>query len=734
ENKLASFLGVFLALSGIIGLIANTMFSGRLLNRFGMSFGLLILPLALILGVQIAAISYAIFAVTAIFFGLIISTKILDNVGRDSLESPTMLLLYQPMPANRRAHVQRLLETAVDPIASIGVGLLLLFLTSILSWQTLDLAYLLLLIISGWIFASILLRQKYTDTLMNALSHRSFSGEALSLDDSESTAILAKRLTSHVPGEVIYCLNMLEEIQHESLENFMLKLLSSESDQVRMHVIERIGMLGMINAMPHIRKMLQHKQTADMTASLLQTMCALDDGDMFDEIIPWLDHTNSDIRTGVIIGMLRSGGIDGVLAAGSHLNRLLIATDPDERCMAAYILGKVGTSAFYRPLVKLMQDKHLSVRRTAIRATVELHNLRLLPTLLEQLQDHQTRELAAISIAAYGVKALEDMKNLWPKANNDLRLRMVRIFGGMRNEAAMSFLWEQLLLSHVDKGHTMSLIDALLQALIICRYQVDDNEQKYKQVLALMQQEIQRTIWALTTMRALSALETSKTAEHIIRLCAALEREVQHCRLRIFDLLALILPCENVLNAKINYLSNFIEKRAYSIEVIDNLINGEMRQNILILLDDMQINQRLLSLNIECFGQEQGQLKFDAALMTECECIKNILSQMEHMCLPWTISSALYMVAKHKDNQFSHEVKVLLTHKNELVRETAVWALACIAPFDALKSIQYMISDVSSSVALVARKVFIDLMTPVQRKKLTVLLRKSESSGYEDIK
>jgi len=59
---------------------------------------------------------------------------------------------------------------------------------------------------------------------------------------------------------------------------------------------------------------------------------------------------------GAMVGLLRSEGIEGVLAAGESLLELTKSPEPAKRQFAARVLGEVGISSFYRPLSKLLQD------------------------------------------------------------------------------------------------------------------------------------------------------------------------------------------------------------------------------------------------------------------------------------------------------------------------------------------------------------------------------------------
>ena len=91
-----------------------------------------------------------------------------------------------------------------------------------------------------------------------------------------------------------------------------------------------------------------------------------------------------------MVGLLRYGGISGVLAAGIPLTFLVDDIEPAERAFAARIIGEVGINNFYQPLLALLSDEDVQVRLAALAAAGQVGHARLLPLVINNLADTAT--------------------------------------------------------------------------------------------------------------------------------------------------------------------------------------------------------------------------------------------------------------------------------------------------------------------------------------------------------
>lgn len=169
EESLASFLGVFFSVAGILQLASRTVITGRLLKRYGVMMGLLIFPALLGIFGVVVLVGVSIGEALIVAWAVILM-KWVDRGLRYTLNQSTVLILYQPLPTHQRVPVQTRVESNVEAVAGFSIGILLLILTSQFDFGTLQLVILVLVICVLWIGIVLSIRRPYVMTLVQTLT------------------------------------------------------------------------------------------------------------------------------------------------------------------------------------------------------------------------------------------------------------------------------------------------------------------------------------------------------------------------------------------------------------------------------------------------------------------------------------------------------------------------------------------------------------------------------------
>jgi HEAT repeat protein len=158
----------------------------------------------------------------------------------------------------------------------------------------------------------------YPKRVQQALRQRIIQGNLAFQPDRASLELLQQSLTSPHPGVVIYALNMLEEFHPEALAHFLPRLLTHTSPTVRLDALERLERRGEITALPAIEHCFRTEPDSQVRSVALRTLDALGDLDQFEEVYNYLDAADSQLRQNVMIGLLRGGELEGILAVSEH--------------------------------------------------------------------------------------------------------------------------------------------------------------------------------------------------------------------------------------------------------------------------------------------------------------------------------------------------------------------------------------------------------------------------------
>jgi HEAT repeat protein/ATP/ADP translocase len=683
SEALAGFFGLFFALGGIFNLISRAFISGRLLSRYGLSLGLLALPAILIFGNGIISVVGTVFSSAAVLFFLIVMTKLFDEVVRPTIEEPSILILYQPLPARQRIGIQIIVESIIEPIGIGIAGVLLIILTGLFNFTAVHAAYVMIGILIVWGAVALWLRKEYTRSLMRALEKRILGGASLSLKDASSLEILKRGLKSPHAGEVIYSLNMLEDIEHDSLEVFLVDLTAHPDPFIRKDVLSRIGRLKMAGAIGVVSARVDVEEDAGVKGAALRTLCELGETDVFETVLPFLDDRKPDVKKGAMVGMLRSGGIEGVLAAGEYLIGLVKSPLPQDRRFGAEILGDVEIRSFYRPLITLLADQDTTVKKAAVAAAGRLCNPRLWPMVIESLALTEVYETAFSALICGGDGTLKCLEERFLQAEDryDLRLRIIQVIGKIKSPRCIEFLFE-----HMDVPDS-SLRYRILTSLSACGFQADPAQKKI--LYGKIFEEIRTAAWHVAAL-----VDIGETEEFDV-LSRALRDNIDRTIERIMFMLSYVYPAKAVLQARESLNSGSPEKRAYAIEALDNLLTQEVKSAFLPLIDNIGPVERLNAL--ECLGSQK--------MFGKNERLRAVVLQPIEKSSAWLKSCALYILGRMGDEDHTEVVAGALSDDHQMVRETAVWALGRIGPADLAERIGGYVDDPSGHVARMAGEI-----------------------------
>lgn len=699
---LSSFLGVFYGIADVVSLLFRTFLSGRLLNQYGLKVGLTLLPGMLAVGTVLAALAGTVFGTVAVFFWLVAMNRLLDRVLRKSVFKPAFLILYQPLRASQRLSAQVAVEGIVGPVASGLAGMTLLLFNLVGSFHPVYLAYVMLLVLAGWITISILIQPEYTAVLTQALTKRTLEGVSLSLDDGSSLAVLKRKLKSFHPGEIIYSLNILEKIEHESLESFLIGLLEHPSPEVRQDVFLRIermvgtGFQPATNLLTIMSKRLELEEFPQVQSAALRALCALGEAEVVEQVSPYLKSSDPQTKMGAMVGLLRHGGITGTLLAGENLTTLVNSLNPADRILAAQILGEVGIRNFYYPLLKLLHDD-LQVRQAALMASGKVKNPKLWPLVLENLSSPAFSHAAASALVTAGESVLPELASAFDKKGQPrgVLIRIARICGRIQGNQAIAVLRDKIDFPDEDVRYQ------ILVSLSLCGYRARPEE------IPIIQQKIKEEVadatWTLATLADLGEDAS------VFLLRKALMHELEQGQRRIFLLLSFIYDPQPILRARDNLAQDSQEKRAYALEIIDILVSQELKAILFPLLDDITSVQRLKQLHAFFPQQSLGRNQR----------LKAILSRPDEWINPWTKACALYTIGsiggewkQGGAGEFSYSSALLhsavisaLSAPNPLVRETAVWTLSRLDPGKYRSYTRDLQNDSSSEIARAVRQV-----------------------------
>lgn len=579
EAGFALFYGTYSAAVNLVSLLMLGFVTNRAMRRFGVGLTLLIMPGAILLvvvlanGVQISG------GFAALLFWLVIAGKFMDDVLTPCFNEASINVLYQALPQQMRSRTRTLADGVIYPICAGLAGLLLLTLTTLAGMTSDGLMVLLLVILIICFAVGLRVPAAYRESLKTALEKRSLEGLSLLPTDAATASMLESGLLDESPSRVLYCLDLLIERSPDSVAEIFVGLLDHPSDIVRRTALTRIAEHSAVSALPDVQRICDSDSSPEVRAEALLTLAALLEGESIDALQAHLESHEPIVQQGAIIGLLRSGGIEGVLAAGAYLLDMSRNDDSEQRAQAALVIGAVGISSFHRPLRELLADAAIEVRRAALSSARALGTPRLINEVAECLEVPGLRRPAGSALVAMGGPAVPRMLEIYGDARSDPPLRelLLGVLGRIGGESGRRAL-RHLLESH-RAPERARLAEALLSAGVRAEEEPDF-------IHAAMNAAGRDAAWALTAAHQLQSQdETSVLARSLLQF-------VDHQSHAMLSLAGCLHPAELMRRARVLLDWPSAELRAYAVELLDNTLSNNEKSVLMPLIDGSDRNRQ----------------------------------------------------------------------------------------------------------------------------------------------
>jgi ATP:ADP antiporter, AAA family len=571
--ELASLLASLSLALSVLRLIGRPLLTGRLIGRYGVGVGLLAQPLVLSFGALLLLAGSAT-GDPALLFWVVAAVRLSDGTFNTLLSRPALQILFQPLPETQRLTAQSAADGIVAPLALGLVGLSGLFL------RDAPPALLALILLSLGVIWAAVARQvggSYIRALSQSLLRRFGLGGAADLTDPAALAHVRQALASPHSGDVLYAIELLSQRMPTALEQARPALLAHPEPGVRRAVLDLIGAGQLPAELRELELLVAHEPDRRTRAAAIRALCAAAEADAIESVAPSINDPAPEICRSALVGLLRHGGIAGILAGGQRLLDLVGSAAPTDRILAAAIVGELGSVEFFQPLQRLFSDPDPAVRRAVLLAAGQIGSARLIPFQIAALADRGTAAVAASSLEQVGAAAAAALTAAFHTAALPEQVRIAAVLGRIGGDQAIGALRGAI-------GHPDAELRGVAYAgLSACGYRASRSERV--RIRALIRSEAAHAAWILAASADLDAPGQLLTT--------ALAADVTRCRERILHLLAITTDAQAVVAARTNLAQGTSERRAYAIEIIDVLLPSDLKLAVLPLFDDIAPGERL---------------------------------------------------------------------------------------------------------------------------------------------
>ncbi|MEA3490514.1 MAG: MFS transporter [Campylobacterota bacterium] len=641
EKELAGFFGIFYAILNGVNLFSSIFVSGAMLSRFGILSGIVAIPVIAL--VSTSSLLIAVMSSLGISFFILLLVKLLNEVFDSSIFGPTLRVIYQSIPTKKRMKVLSFKEMVVEPISMGLVGLILLF---IAMFDNIDIVYYLILLCSlVWILLGKMLKKYYILSLEKLLNQREVIVDSYSLYAID-TNIFLNGIKSDNEIEVIYCLDSLVKIDYKDIDTILTTLLSHKSTKVRLNVLEFIEKLDKDNLSNHLSQRIKEEQDESVLNKLLKLYCKMETVDAIDTLSDYINHKNSLVQEGAIIGLLQYGGIDGILIAGKVLNNLFESSKREDQITALNILTNMHTPSFYHLLKKLIDKEDIEIRRQVIVVIGNLKIKKFIPDLFKNLELDNYRGVAVQSLIKFENKIFDDLIAHFEQTHSlESKYAIIKIISILKTEESNHFLLSQL--------SNPQLSDTTLEKLSDIDYRVTE-----KNLLEdLLLREVKRVLFYL---HITTILDQNSFPNSFLIIKEIIEQKIKN----LFLILGFNYTKKIISQSMLNYQDRSKKKRAYAVEVIDNMVSSKIKEIVLPIFEDISSDKKFSSYDADLFYKVEHQDEFIDIILDD-------FNKPQILRL-----SIVYEIGKHRERAYLLSIKKLIENEDEDIRQTALWTLS----------------------------------------------------------
>ena len=612
------FLALYWGAARGIELFAKTVLSGRLLGHFGLLFGLLSLPAAIVtLGTLASLTGLLGGTATPLFFVLVAVTRLVEFVSRRAFFDPSLKVLFQPLGERLRFAVQTLVEGPVRQLGLLvaGAALLLISLSPSLGVASVVAAAVVLAL--GGSATTLLAFREYRKKLLEALATRSVT----TLLESP-VELIRRTLGRSDPLVGRYGVEVLLRVD-PGLAHGLLRARLGEADAA----VRREALAG---------------ARRNLMVTLLPDVEALAAGD-----------PDPEVRQAAETARTAFEEVEQLARSPERIDRLAASADGRDRVRAALALIRNAGTASRQAVLELLWDPNPQVRRITLVAAGLSKRTEYLPRIVEHLPTGQFCRSAAAALTAGGETSLPALDLAFSRYADrpDVLLRILRIYERLRGPEAERRLFASI--DHPDHD----LQHQALRSLSTTGFRARDFQVPL--VRSKVEQSIGRIAWYTAATRDLG------TRPDLAAVTTALDEQLAEERDSLFLLLGLICEPDAVRMMQESLGSTSDGGRGYALEIAAEVTPPELHEILFPVFEGLGASHLL----------DRLALVFPQKELSAGERLRDLLSQGYDRANTWTRACAVASLAEDGDAGIPDELVANLFHPDPMVRELVAAAM-----------------------------------------------------------
>jgi CRP-like cAMP-binding protein/HEAT repeat protein len=412
--------------------------------------------------------------------------------------------------------------------------------------------------------------------------------------------------------------------------------------------------------LPHVQRMLSDSDP-DVRVAAMAAMANIRETGVAEIVRPYLGERDARLACSAAMVLARTGEPADLDAAEETLVRLAASPEAQARRDVAAAVRKDVDPRFHHVLIPLLYDEDPAVAEEALRSVQALGsaNFLFVPTLVALLRNRRLKGAARDVLVGYGPEVVPALAHFLRDREEDIWVRrhipatLARIPSQQTMDTLVAALPEE-----ADGFIRFKLLTAIAELHRECPELTFDR--KPIETLVLRQAKTYFT-W-LSLYHNLFVTE-EHPADSL--LAQALREKMDRAVDRIYVLLGLLYPWQDVGAARWAIQRGDVKARSSALEYLDNLLTGPVRKRVLPVLEDTPPDEKV----------RRGNALISTRPRNAEETLLQLINDEDQV----VAAAAIHFAAKEKIWSLASDIEHVAGHRDPrdwFVFEAASWALA----------------------------------------------------------
>ncbi|RMG54969.1 MAG: hypothetical protein D6722_28410, partial [Bacteroidetes bacterium] len=570
-DDLTAFFGFWLSTLNVISLLTQLFFTRRVVGVLGVGRSLLFLPGGIFVGGLLFLLFPALWSAALM--------RAFDGSLKQSINKAAVELLSLPIPPEVKQRTKTFIDVFIDSLATGLSGLMLIFIVRGLDLGPVAVTILVMLLLLAWLWLARGLSQAYLRAFRVRLAqnqdpqhpHIPHLNHASILDD------LRLVLTGADHPQQLYILRRLQSLQDNRLLPEVRALLQSASGEVRAEAIRTLYALPGPAETEHLLPLIFDPEQA-VRIEAFEYLIGRSGVEVQTWLTPYLEADEPAIRQAALQSLAACSRRNPELGASFHLEgrvRTALegrAQDPDSYRYALGAIGQGRLDVFWPELLTAFQDTDASVAQAAAMAMGAALDADFVDPLLAGLGRPVVQEAVIQALSLYGDGLIPRLQEILGSGDYSLdqKRAIPAVLQGIGGQTAANLLFR--LIQRKELGLRQEAARALFELKLKQPYLQVDRKAVISQIMEEVQlyQQTLAVLYAQTQQLPTQPQDARSVARQ--QLVQLLEERLDSNLERIFRLLGLHYPPEDIQEVYRGIQSPQHEQRVSALEYLDNLL------------------------------------------------------------------------------------------------------------------------------------------------------------------